>query len=160
MIRDIKASDVKQIAGIYNYYVSHSHHTFETETISEKEMSSRISSIRKEYPFIVFEEDENILAYAYATRWKVRQAYDHTVESSIYVNPNYQGKGVGTSLYTQLINDLKEKDLHSILAGISLPNEASIHLHEKLGFTQSGVLKEVGLKFGKWIDVGYWNLLV
>ena len=159
MIRDFKASDVEQIARIYNHYVAHSHHTFETEAISEKEMSSRISTIRKEYPFIVFEEDENILAYAYATRWKVRQAYDHTVESSIYVDPNYQGKGVGKSLYTQLINDLREKGLHSILAGISLPNEASIHLHEKLGFTQSGVLKEVGLKFGKWIDVGYWNLL-
>lgn len=160
MIRDFIPTDLEQITAIYKHYILHSHHTFETEEISESEMLSRISTIRNSYPFIVFEEEGIIKAYAYATRWKIRQAYEHTVETSIYVNPDYKGKGIGTKLYTHLIQVLKKSNLHSILAGISLPNDASIQLHEKLGFNKAGVLKDVGYKFGKWIDVAYWNLLL
>lgn len=159
MIRDFSEKDADQIVAIYNHYIEHSHHTFETEHINKTEMASRISVILKHYPFIVYEENGKILAYAYATRWKHRQAYDNTAEASIYVDPNCKGKGIGTKLYAQLIQKLKQKELHCILAGISLPNEASIYLHENLGFKKAGVLKEVGYKFGKWIDVGYWSLL-
>lgn len=160
MIRDFRSADTSQICTIYNHYIVHTHHTFETEKISDDEMLTRISAIQSSYPYLVYEEDGIIMAYAFATRWKLRQAYEHTAESSIYLDPNYKGKGIGTKLYSHLIHELKQSDLHSILAGISLPNDASITLHEKLGFKKSGVLKEVGYKFGEWIDVGYWNLLI
>ena len=158
MIRDFKEGDEIQIADIYNHYVLNTHHTFETETIKAQEMLSRILEIKQNYPFIVFEKDGQILAYAYASRWKQRQAYDHTVESSIYVHPDQHGKRIGSILYSSLLNELKQGDIHSVLAGISLPNDISIYLHEKLGFKKQGVLEEVGYKFDKWIDVAYWNL--
>ena len=123
-------------------------------------MQRRVSEIVKNYPYIVYEENGEILAYAYATRWKVRQAYDHTIETSIYVKAGEHKKGIGSRLYIELLDRLKKLDLHCLLAGISLPNNASIHLHEKLGFRKNGVLKEVGYKFDKWIDVGYWSLLI
>jgi phosphinothricin acetyltransferase len=160
MIRNVIDQDAKQIASVYNYYVNESINTFETIPIDETEMLSRIRSIKENYPFIVFEKDKRIIAYAYAARWKTRQAYDLTVESSVYVDAAYHGKGIATSLYKILLDQLKKKGFHSVLAGISMPNDTSIHLHEKLGFVYSGTLKEVGLKFGKWIDVAYWNLLL
>jgi phosphinothricin acetyltransferase len=160
MIRTFNSNDVDQIAAIYNQFVLNSHHTFETEVVSVNEMKGRIETIMLYYPFLVYEENGRIAAYAYASRWKTRQAYDRTVESSIYVHPQYQGKGTGLKLYTALIDELKDENIHSVLAGISLPNDVSVHLHEKLGFKKQGVLEEVGFKFGKWIDVGYWNLLL
>lgn len=158
MIRDYQEKDCKVIAEIYNFYILNTHHTFETEEISENEMKNRITTICLSYPFIVYEESGEIVAYAYATRWKSRQAYDLTVETSIYLKKEHSGRGIGSKLCTVLIEKLKESKIHSIIAGISLPNQASISLHEKLGFTKSGVLKEVGFKFEKWIDVGYWQL--
>jgi len=160
MIRDVQDQDAAQIASIYNYYVNRTTHTFETVPIDEVEMLSRIRSIKTNYPFIVYEKNDRIIAFAYATRWKTRQAYDLTVESSVYVDSSNQGKGIATSLYKRLLDQLKNNGFHSVLAGISLPNDISIHLHEKFGFEYSGTLKEVGLKFGKHIDVGYWNLLL
>lgn len=158
MIREFKGGDEYQIADIYNHYVLNTHHTFETEMISAQEMLSRILETKQHYPFIVFEKEGQILAYAYASRWKQRQAYDRTVESSIYVRPNQHGKGIGSLLYTSLLDALKKGKIHCVLAGISLPNDISIYLHEKLGFKKQGVLKEVGYKFDRWIDVEYLNL--
>lgn len=159
MIRNVLDHDASQIASIYNHYIKESTHTFETTVIDETEMLKRIKSIRTNYPFIVFEKDKQIIAYAYASTWKTRQAYDLTVESSVYVDAAHHGKGIATSLYAVLLDQLKKKGIHSVLAGISMPNDSSIHLHEKFGFVYSGTLKEVGLKFGKWVDVAYWNLL-
>ena len=123
-------------------------------------MQNRIESITAHYPFLVYEIDNEIVAYAYAARWKVRQAYDYTVESSIYLKVGFEGKKIGSKLYPVLIEELKKRKIHSVLGGISLPNEASIALHEKLGFKKAGVLKEVGFKFGSWIDVAYLELLL
>jgi phosphinothricin acetyltransferase len=159
MIRSYQNGDAKEISEIYNHYVLHSTATFETIAVSVEEMELRIEAIIKKYPFIVALEGNMIVAYSYASQWKTRQAYDLTVESSIYVHPDFHGKGIGRELYTQLISLLEKSDIHAVLAGISLPNETSINLHESLGFKANGVLREVGWKFGKWIDVGYWNLL-
>lgn len=158
MIRDYKEGDSKAIVEIYNFYIRTSHHTFETEEIKEDEMRKRIKNITESFPFLVYEEKGSILGYAYATRWKIRQAYDQTVESSVYLKNGSYGKGIGTILYKELIAKLRELNIHIVLAGISLPNDASISLHEKLAYQKSGVLREVGYKFGKWIDVGYWQL--
>jgi len=158
MIRNFQEGDENGLCEIYNHYIENTHHTFETKPRSIHEMAENIHVIINSYPFLVYESDGEILAYAYANKWKERRAYDHTVESSIYIKPGKQGKGIGTKLYSKLIKELKKMDLHCILGGISLPNHASISLHEKLGFKKSGILKEVGFKFGKWIDVGYWTL--
>ena len=158
MIREYQEKDCKDIASIYNFYIENTHHTFETKSISDEEMKERIKGISRIYPFLVYEEDKKILGYAYASRWKVRQAYDHTVESSVYLKKASFGKGIGTKLSLALIDELRKTDIHCVLAGISLPNPASISLHEKLGYKKSGVLREVGYKFEKWIDVGYWQL--
>jgi len=100
------------------------------------------------------------MGYAYANKWKSRRAYKHSVESTIYIQSGELYKGIGTILYGELINRLKNLGFHSIIGGIAMPNEASINLHEKLGFEKVAHFKEVGFKFEKWIDVGYWELLL
>ncbi len=123
-------------------------------------MLSRIETITKDYPFLVYEVDNEVVAYAYAARWKVRQAYDFTVESSVYLKPGFEGKKIGSALYSELIDLLKKTSIHSVLGGISLPNETSIAMHEKFGFKKAGVLREVGFKMNRWIDVAYLELLL
>jgi len=158
-IRQVEPSDAKQIAEIYNFYVQNTHHTFETEPVSFEEMQNRIGEIIKTYPYFVAEESEEILAFAYATKYKPRSAYKHSVEVSVYVKIGIKGKGFGTKLYEKLFEELKQTDVHAIIAGIALPNEASIKLHERFGFEKVAHFREVGFKLGKWIDVGYWELI-
>lgn len=158
MIREANLKDAKQISEIYNYYILNSIVTFEEVKIDETEMSNRIKSVSSKFPWIVYEENNQIQGYAYATEWKPRHAYKHSAESTVYLAPNAFKKGIGTSLYLELINKLKNMHIHSIMGGISLPNEASITLHEKLGFAKVAHFKEVGYKFEEWIDVGYWQL--
>jgi phosphinothricin acetyltransferase len=158
-IRQVEPSDAEQIAEIYNFYVQNTHHTFETEPVNFEEMHNRIGEIVKNYPYFVAEENEEILAFAYATKYKPRSAYKHSVEVSVYVKNGIKGKGFGTKLYEKLFEELKQSDFHAIIAGIALPNEASIKLHERFGFIKVAHFREVGFKFGKWIDVGYWELI-
>jgi phosphinothricin acetyltransferase len=158
-IRQVKPSDAEQIAEIYNFYVQNTHHTFETEPVNFEEMQNRIGEIAENYPYFVAEENEEILAFAYATKYKPRIAYKHSVEVSVYVKSGIKGKGFGTKLYEKLFEELKQSDFHAIIAGIALPNEASIKLHERFGFVKVAHFREVGFKFEKWIDVGYWELI-
>lgn len=160
MIRPATVDDASAICDIYNYYVLTTIITFEEVPVTLEEMEQRIVSISKIYPWLVFVENNEIVAYAYATRWKVRSAYNKTVESAIYVKNGYSGKGIGSKLYSALLSILKEGNFHVVLGGIALPNERSIALHEKLGFVKTGQLNEVGFKFGKWIDVGYWEKIL
>jgi len=159
MIRPATIADASQICEIYNHYILESVITFEEKIISEKEMADRIESISKTYPWLVEDNNGVIEGYAYATQWKLRSAYDRTVESTIYISKNHFGKGLGRSLYSQLMVLLKEQGFHAVLGGIALPNEASVNLHERLGFAKVGQLKEVGFKLGRWVDVGYWELI-
>lgn len=158
MIRKVKLSDAKQIADIYNYYIEKTIITFEEEKVSEKEIEKRIEKILKDYFWIVYEENNKILGYAYVGKWRERSAYRFTVESSVYLDKNHTGKGIGEKLYRELIKISKDKGLKAIMGVISIPNEASIKLHEKLGFYKAGYFKEVGIKFDKWIDVSYYQL--
>lgn len=158
MIRTATPDDAKAIADIYNYYVENTFVTFEEQSVTVQEMGQRIESKLKKYFFFVWEENGEILGYAYADEWKSRCAYKYTVESSVYLRQEAAGRGIGTKLYNMLIELLKEKGIHIVLAGIAIPNEASIALHEKLGFEKTGQLKEVGFKNDRWIDVGYWQL--
>jgi phosphinothricin acetyltransferase len=158
-IRQVKLVDVGQIAEIYNFYILNTHHTFENETVSIEEVKKRIFEISENYPYLVAEENEEILAFAYVAKYKSRSAYKHSVEVSVYVKDGIKGKGFGTKLYEKLFAELELTDVHAIIAGIALPNEASIRLHEKFGFEKVAHFREVGFKFEKWIDVGYWELL-
>ena len=91
-------------------------------------------------------------------QWKARSAYRFSVESTVYIDQNSIGNGIGSLLYKELLSNLKNSRIHSVIGGIALPNPSSIALHEKYGFKKVAQFKEVGIKFDKWIDVGYWQL--
>jgi phosphinothricin acetyltransferase len=158
-IRHATKDDAKQIAEIYNYYITSTHHTFETEPLEASDMESRIENVSNGYPFLVAQQDGDVLGYAFAVQFKLREAYEHSVEVSIYVRSEAKQKGIGTRLYDQLFEELSETLTHAIVAGIALPNDASIAFHEKLGFKKVAHFREVGYKLGRWIDVGYWELM-
>lgn len=160
IIRKAEPKDASQVADVYNYYIQQTHHTFETEPLNEEEMQKRIEDTTEDYPFLVAEENGEIVGYAYATQFKLRQAYEYASEVSIYVRNAAKQKGIGTQLYTQLFDDLQETDTHAVVAGISLPNDASVRFHERLGFEKVAHFKEVGYKLGRWIDVGYWEKIL
>ncbi len=160
MIRDITLGDAKQIADIYNYYIRNTFITFEEDALTEENMKVRIRTHTKNLPWIVCEDNNEILGYAYAAEWKTRSAYRFSVESTVYLKQDQQGRGLGTLLYQELLNRIKKSNIHIVLGGIALPNEASVALHEKFGFKKVAHLAEVGYKFEKWIDVGYWELQI
>lgn len=157
--RKVEPEDAPQIAEIYNYYIKNTHHTFETEAINKSEMHNRINEITEKYPYFVGEENGEIIGYAYAAPYKSRCAYRSSAEVSVYVKNNIQQKGIGTRLYEKLLAELLQSNVHAVIAGIALPNEASVRLHEKFGFEKVAHFREIGWKFGRWIDVGYWELI-
>jgi len=158
-IRKVDLADAPQIADIYNYYVLNTHHTFETEALSAEEVEKRIAETSENYPYLIAVFDGVIQGYVFATQFKLRQAYKHSVEASIYVRNQAKQKGIGSELYKKLLEELAETDVHAIMAGISLPNEASVRFHEKLGYEKVAHFKEVGYKLGRWVDVGFWEML-
>ena len=160
MIRKAKPEDSHDIALIYNYYIENSTITFETNPVSHEEMACRIADISEKYPYFVYEESGKVVGYCYVSSWKKKAAYSKTVESTVYIDKNFQGKGIGRALMNKLINDLKEKSFHAVIACITTPNPISVKLHEDLGFRKVSEFHEVGYKFGKWLDVGDWELLL
>ena len=157
-IREVHINDASRIADIYNHYILNSHCTFEEQEVNAEEIQSRIQSIVPNYPYLVLEVNKKVVAYAYATQWKTRSAYRYTTELSIYVDREEHGKGYGKTLYSALIEALKKTKYKRLIGGIAMPNKHSIKLHENLGFTHSGTLKNVGIKFEKWIDVAYYQM--
>lgn len=157
MIRPVEINDAEKICEIYNFYIKNTTISFEEKTISVGDMKERISRYTKSMPWIVVEEKEELVGYAYSNVWKSRNAYRYTAEGSIYLKANRRGHGTGVMLYGHLLELLKEKGIHTVIGVISLPNERSVQLHEKLGFEKVAHFKEVGYKFDKWIDVGYWQ---
>lgn len=160
MIRPAATIDAKALCNIYNYYVSNTFVTFDENPVTEEEMAEKVAAITRKFPWIVGVEGEEIVGYAYAGEWKSRCSYRNTVESTVYIKESHKGKGMGSRLYTTLIQQLKMQDMHAVIGGISLPNAASVGLHEKMGFIKVAHFREVGYKFDQWIDVGYWQLLL
>ena len=159
MIRYATENDAKEISEIYNYYIKNTICSFEENSIDKNEMGKRISSvIDNDYVWLVYEENNQIQGYAYANKWMERNAYRFCLNVSVYLKPETTGKGIGRKLYQTLLSDNKlcEK-YHAVIAGIALPNEASIALHEKFGFKKVAHYEQVGFKFNKWIDVAYWQ---
>ena len=161
MIRTAIAGDASEIARIYNHYVLNTIVTFDEETISVPEMARRIeATLSASMPWLVAERDAGIVGYAYATKWKARAAYRFSAEVTAYLDPGFPGLGIGSQLYEQLLPMLQERQIRAVMGGIALPNDASVAFHEKFGFSKVAHFKEVGFKFNKWIDVGYWELML
>jgi phosphinothricin acetyltransferase len=158
-IRDATADDAKPIASIYNHFVLNTSISFEEEAVSDRDMAQRIADVRAAgLPWLVVEDSQAVIGYAYATKWRVRHAYRYSVESSVYLSPEKAGQGIGTSIYTELLDRLRDGGYRLAIGGIALPNVGSVALHEKLGFEKVAQFKEVGFKFDRWVDVGYWQL--
>ena len=157
-IRAATQDDAQAIATIYNYYIDNSIITFEEEQVTAAEIAERINETAAEQlPYLVLEKDGVVQGYAYASKWKGRCAYRYSVETTVYLAHDAGGNGFGTQLYETLFDELRNRSYHIAIAGISLPNDASIALHEKFGMEKVAHFKEVGFKFGKWVDVGYWQ---
>ena len=158
-IREASADDASAIASIYKHFIVNTAITFEESEVPESGMAQRIADVNAAgLPWLVVEVDQAIVGYAYATKWRVRHAYRYSVESTVYLLPSKAGRGIGSALYSALIERLRNAGYHLVIGGIALPNAGSIALHEKLGFEQVAHFREVGFKFDRWIDVGYWQL--
>jgi phosphinothricin acetyltransferase len=156
MVREALISDAKTIAEIYNYYILNTIITFELDPITPQEIVNRMEKYKTVGPYLVYEEAGEVTGYAYVSKFRDRKAYENSVESTIYLKNGFGGKGTGFKLYIELLSQVSTK-YHVIIGGIALPNEASVRLHEKCGFEKVGHFLQVGRKFGKWIDVGFWQ---
>ncbi len=160
-IRVATVRDAESIASIYNHFVLTTSISFEEAEVPEMEMAGRIADLQAaSLPWLVAELDGVVAGYAYATKWRVRHAYRFSVETTVYLAPDQAGKGIGTALYEALLKRLRDGGYHLAIGGIALPNAASVALHEKLGFEKVAQFNEVGFKFDRWTDVGYWQLVL
>ncbi|MBN1965348.1 MAG: N-acetyltransferase [Anaerolineae bacterium] len=155
LIRFATADDAAPVLDIYRPVVEGTPTSFETEVPTLAEMQARIATTQ---PWLVCEIGGVVAGYAYAGPFRKRAAYQWSVEVSAYVHADYRRRGVGTALYTALFTLLRAHGIVNAYAGISLPNPASVRLHESVGFTPVGVYRGVGYKFGQWHDVGWWEL--
>jgi phosphinothricin acetyltransferase len=160
IIRYIEESDAESIAEIYNYYVENTSFTGDETPFSAEHMKNRINDISRNYPWLVLEDNSEILGYVYVNQWRFRSAYRHSAELSVYIRNGVRTKGLGSMLFTYLLEDLKKRNVHTVISAIVLPNKASISLHEKFGFKKVAHFTEVGYKFEKWLDLGYWEIVL
>lgn len=160
MIRDANKGDSDAIADIYNYYIENTSITFEETPVLGSQMQQRIEDVQEcSLPWLVVLDNEIIVGYAYATKWKDRSAYRFSVEVTVYLANQMRGRGLGKKLYEALFLRLKEHGIHTVIGGIALPNPSSVALHEKMGMKKVAHFEKVGFKFNEWWDVGYWQLI-
>ncbi|MCB9846661.1 MAG: N-acetyltransferase [Phycisphaeraceae bacterium] len=161
-VRDAIESDIGAIAALNNWAIRETPAHFGIAEVNEAQMLADWRATRDRYPWLIAEESgeagPEFLGYAKASPWKTREAYAWTVEVGVYVVPAAHGRGVGRALYTRLFDDLRSRGYRTILAGITVPNEASVRLHEAMGMRHVGTFPRVGFKFGAWRDVGYWAM--
>ena len=157
-IRNATEADAAAICAIYNPFVLETSVSFETEPIAPATMAARIGDVTATYPWLVAEDADGVLGYAYANRWRQRNAYARTVETTIYLHRARTGSGVGRVLYAALLDELRERGFHVALGCIALPNPQSVAFHERCGFEKVAHFAEVGRKFDRWVDVGFWQL--
>ena len=153
-------SDVQHMRNIYLPVVRDTSISFEVEPPTLEEFRRRVSSTLETLPWLVCEAKGRILGYAYAGRFRSRAGYRWSVEVSVYVDSRYRRLGVGAGLYTVLLEGLRILGYFNAYAGITLPNSASVNLHERLGFKLLAVYPSVAFKMGRWRDVGVWHLVL
>lgn len=157
-IRRATPADAPAVARLYNWYVANTVITFETEPVADGEMATRIERVLAAHDWLLLEDGGELLGYAYAGPYHARTAYRFTAESTIYLRDGLGGAGRGTRLYAELVGRIFGLGYRSLIGGIALPNDASVRLHEKLGFVKVSHLARVGFKHERWIDVGHWQL--
>jgi L-amino acid N-acyltransferase YncA len=155
-IRSATTADAEAIQRIYAPFVLETAISFEDLPPSIDEIARRIGSILKTHPWLVAVEGK-VCGYAYASMHRERAAYRYSADTTVYIAPEVQRRGVGRALYAELLPQLKRRNIHMAFAGIALPNPGSVALHESMGFTPVGIYREVGFKFGRWHDVGWWQ---
>ncbi|MDR2498662.1 MAG: GNAT family N-acetyltransferase [Tannerellaceae bacterium] len=160
IIRDVRRDDAPAIADIYNYYIENTIVSFEELPITPQEMESRILKITSKFPYIIFEQGGIVEGYAYLSTWRERISYRYAAELAIYLRHGSEGRGIGSLLMDQLLRETEASSIRALIACISLPNPASVALHEKFGFVRVGLFPEVGYKMNQWIDVGFWEKII
>lgn len=159
MIRPFEDRDAGAVTAIENYYILHSPAHFGITPITASDTLDAYAAAAGKYPWFVAEEDGKVVGFARGGPWKSREAYAPAVTIGIYVDAECQGRGIGKQLYTELFKALREaRTFNCVIAGITLPNEASVRLHESFGMKHIGTFPNVGYKFGKWWGTGYWVL--
>ena len=160
VVRIAQPSDAAALAAIYAPHVERSATSFELDAPSAEDMAGRIQKTLERYPWLVAEVDGEVAGYAYATEHRTRRAYQWGVGVSVYVDDKVQGRGVGRTLYTRLFELLRWQGFYTAYAAITLPNPASVGLHEAFGFVAVGVFPNAGFKLGAWHDVGWWRFVL
>lgn len=161
LVRSALVEDASEIAAIYNHYIHHSTATFEEFQLSPEQLVGRVKAVAEAgLPWLIAERQGAVFGYAYAIPWRERTAYRHSVEISAYVHPDHARSGAGSVLYRALIEALEHLGKRSVIGVVTLPNPASAGFHEKMGFVKVAHLRQVGYKFGRWLDVGYWQKLL
>jgi len=159
LVRPASESDLGQLNDLYNHYVRETHITFDIAPIT---MARRLEwfdhyDVVGRHRLLVAVADDHVLGYASSSPYRPKEAYETSVEASIYLAPDVTGRGIGTALYSHLFDELDGEDVHRAYAGITLPNQASIALHEKFGFTHVGTYSEQGRKLGRYWDVAWYE---
>jgi phosphinothricin acetyltransferase len=156
-----ESADSEAIARIYNHYIRETVVTFEEQEVTPAIMESRMQeTIGASLPWLVAQLRTQVVGFAYAGKWKVRAAYRFAVETTIYIDHQNTGQGIGLKLYQELLAVLRSSSVHAVIGGVALPNTASVALHERLGFRKVAQFNEVGFKLGRWVDVAYWQMLL
>lgn len=160
IIRNFLPEDAGAIVEIYNHYVLQTTISFETAALTADAMGRRLAGFARRYPCLVCEDAGRIVGYAYAHAWKERAAYDLTWETTVYVAPSETGRKIGRRLMDRLVEDCRKRGAHALIACITADNAASLRLHEALGFERVSLFREVGVKFGRLLDVIDCELLL
>lgn len=159
-VRLATTADAEDFIEIYSPNILSTAISFETEIPTIENFKKRIEKCLQKFPWIVCSIDNKIAGYVYASSHRDREAYQWSCECSVYVHENFQGKKIGKELYHLLFKILKHQGFRNVYAGITLPNDASVQLHEKCGFENFATYENVGYKFGKWHSVGWWKLQI
>lgn len=156
VVRAAEATDSAAIAKIYNHYIAQTVVTFEVDEVSADEMLRRMERVQSDsLPWLVAQIRGDVVGYAYAATWHSRYAYRFAAETTVYLDHQCGGRGIGSSLYEVLLDQLAERGMHTAIGGIAIPNDASIALHEKFGYRKTAHYKEVGYKFDRLIVIDH-----
>lgn len=160
-IRGVRAQDFEAIAGITNVYIERTPIHFGTEPVHGAALREAWERTSERYPFVVAEGVGGVVVgYAKAGVWRERSAYAWTPEAGVYVHPGAHRRGLGRAMYARLFDIMTRQGYRSVVAGVTLPNEASVRLHESVGFVPQGVIADAGWKFGRWWSVAFFQKML
>ncbi len=157
-IRLATEADIPAIQAIQNHYITTTYIHFAYEPVTDAEGLADWYAARDKHPWLVGVEDGAVLGFSRSAPWKTRAAYAWTVESAVYLRPELRGRGFGRALYDRLLAILRAQGYRTVLGGITLPNDASVKLHEAVGMRRCAALERAGFKLGKWWTVAYWRM--